>query len=128
MMKAILAIVALAACGGGEDPPADSAPSDTPGQSSVMVVTPCTGEAATVTSLAARFDPENTTITMGQIVKMVAESTGSDDHNIMPALSGNTDPALVVPVGQTKCFRFTATGTFGFRCGIHSFIGTITVN
>jgi plastocyanin len=127
MTKTVLAALALAACGGGEDPPADSAPNDTPGQSSVMVVTPCTGEAATIESLATRFEPMSVTISMGQIVKISAGQV-SDDHDIMPALSGNTDPALVVPGGQERCFRFTATGTFGFRCSSHGFVGSIIVN
>lgn len=126
-MKAVMAVLALAACGGGEDSPADSAPNDTPTQSSVMVVTPCTGEAATIESLATRFDPMSATITMGQIVKISAGQVG-DDHDIKPALTGTTDAALLVPGGQERCFRFTAPGTYGFRCSIHGFVGSIVVN
>ncbi len=127
-MKAVLAALALVACGGGDGGGGnDAAPSDT-AQSSVMVVTPCAGEAAMIQSLATRFEPMSVTVTMGQIVKLVAEPSGSDSHDIKPALSGNTDPALVVGSGQSKCFRFTAPGTYNFRCSIHGFVGSIVVN
>jgi plastocyanin len=126
-MKAVIAVLALAACGGGGDGGGDDAPDpDGPVTPSVMVVTPCAGETATIESLASRFDPASVTISMGQIVKISAGQV-SDDHDIAPALSGTTDPALEVPGGQERCFRFTATGTFGFRCTIHGFVGSVVV-
>jgi plastocyanin len=125
-MKTAFAALALAACGGGVGD--DDAPMDTAQQASVMVVTPCAGENATIVSLASRFDPMSVTITMGQIVKLVAEPTGSEPHDIMPALTGTTDPALVVPRGETRCFRFTAPGTYNFRCAVHGFLGSVVVN
>ena len=116
-----LALVFVVACGGGgDDPPAIDAPAQ---QSTVMVVEPCAGETGTVMALGTRFDPVTTTITMGQIVKIVSDVS----HPIGP--SGTmTDPALVVPESATRCFRFTAPGTFKVRCTVHGFVGTITVN
>lgn len=91
-----------------------------------MVVTPCTGETATIDSLANRFDPMSVTITMGQIVKIDA-GQAIDDHDVAPSLNTSTDPALVVPSGEARCFRFTATGTFNFRCTVHGFVGSVVV-
>ena len=121
-MKAVLGILVLAACGGGsDDPPADSPAGDAP-SSAIMAVSPCTGEAATVMTLETRFEPPNTTISNGQIVKFVTEAT----HPIVP--NTGTDAALTVGEAQTKCFRFTAPGTYGFRCPNHGLAGTIVVN
>ena len=126
-MKAVLGILVLAACGGGggggDD---DDTPMDTAQQDAVDVVTPCTGESASIESLADRFEPQSVTISVGQIVKMAAEPTGAS-HNIMPGIGVPTDPALMVGSGETKCFRFNTAGTYNFRCGIHGFTGSVVV-
>lgn len=116
------AMLALAACSGGGDDD-DTPPTDGPAVGKVMEVTPCAGETATIMTLDTRFDPMTATITKNQIVKFINDP----GHDIKP--NGTmTDAALLIGDGQTKCFKFTATGTFGFRCAIHGFVGTITVN
>lgn len=121
MKNAFCFALVLAACGGGDgdDAPADSATDAA--VAAVEVVTPCAGETSTITTLGTRFDPAMVTIAPGQIVKFVSEAT----HPVA-ALPG-TDPALAVPEGQTKCFKFPTAGTYNFKCTFHSFVGKITV-
>lgn len=120
-----LAFVLLAACGGGSGDDDDTPPADTGNNDPrVEMVSPCTGESATINTLSTRFDPMTVTISAGQIVKFANEV----EHDIKPALSGDTDPALLVPEGQTRCFKFNDAGTYGFRCSVHGFVGSVTVN
>src|ERR1043165_4791726 len=124
MIRRSLVLCVLAACGGGGDD--DNPPVDMPmTQSTIMEVTPCAGESATVTADNASFAymPKDTTITMGQIVKFVMPST----HDVA-AKTSTDDPGLRVNFNQTKCLRFTATGTFNFKCTPHGFTGSVTVN
>ena len=125
-MKAVLGILLLTACGGGGGGDDDDTPMDT-AQAAVEVVTPCAGESETIESLGDRFAPQSVTITVGQIVKLVAEPTGTDPHNIMPGIGVPTDPALMVGSGETKCFRFNTAGTYNFRCSLHGFTGSVVV-
>lgn len=121
MKQAIYSVLVFAACGGGDEAPADSATGTDAQVAAVEVVTPCAGETSTITTLGTRFDPAMVTIAPGQIVKFVSEAT----HPVA-ALPG-TDPALAVPEGQTKCFKFPTAGTYNFKCTFHSFVGKITV-
>ena len=121
-----ISILTLAACSddsGGGTPDAPRADAQT---SRVMEVTCPATTPVTFTTLESRFDPPTAAITMGQIVKLVSDRS---DHPIGPIpLDSMSDPGLVVPGGQTKCFSFLATGTFRFRCTQHGYAGTITVN
>lgn len=127
-MKLAIAVLMLAACGGGDgdDPPADSPAGTDSTASAIMVVTPCTGESATVTADpsdgATTYMPAATTISVGQIVKFDMPNA----HNVAPN-SAAEDDGLNVGFGQTKCLKFTAAGTYKFKCTPHSFVGTITV-
>jgi plastocyanin len=129
-MKALIAILMLAACGGGDDggnPPADSASGTDAKVSNIEVVTPCVGESATVTAdpseSASTYMPASTTISVGQIVKFEMPLA----HNVAPNTSSE-DPGLSVGFGATKCLKFTAAGTYKFKCTPHGFVGTIVVN
>jgi len=116
-MRLALAAAFLAACGGsdgGADAPVV--------QSTLMVVTPCAGEAATVTAGAA-YEPPATSVSQGAIVKFVMPS----DHDVAPSTPLD-DPGLMVGFGETKCLRFTTPGTYKFKCTAHGFTGTVTVN
>lgn len=121
-----LELLVLAACG---DPGGSNAPDaglDAP-MPAVKAVTCPASPAATITTTAGSFSPPSTTIGLGQIVKF----TTMADHKIGPFPGGDlsvTDPALVVPELQTKCFRFDRTGTFKFICSVHFYLGTLTVN
>jgi plastocyanin len=113
---------AIAAC--GTDEPPDNNTPDAPGtQSTVMEVVPCAGETMTIESTGGfRFSPSTATIASGQIIKFV----NGGSHNVIPV---NSDSGLNVGFGATKCLRFTAAGSFNFRCQPHpSMTGTITVN
>ncbi len=128
MKKAFCLALVLSACGGGDDPaPTDSPAGADAAVSKIEVVTPCTGEAATVTADpsdgATTYMPASTTITVGQIVKFVMPNA----HNVAPNTAADDD-GLSVGFGQTKCLKFTAADTFKFKCTPHSFVGTIVVN
>lgn len=110
----------LAACGGGGDDPPPM-----PDAAAALEVTPVDPCPATpdesFMALATRFEPVSATITQGQVVEFVSDV----DHPI-GALAG-TDSDLTVPESATKCFRFTMPGTYKFRCTVHGYVGTLTV-
>ena len=120
-----LAIV-LAACGGDDGGGAADAPKEG-AANTVSEVSPCPGTpdaVVTTENTSFAYMPQATTITQGQVVQFVLSS----DHDVAPNTQVNTDPGLRVNFGQTKCLRFTATGTFGYKCTPHGFVGTVTVN
>jgi plastocyanin len=120
VLVSLLAITA--ACGGGSDSKTpDASTTDAP-PATIMPVDPCPGTVAvTITTQATKFDMPAVTISQGEVVKIVSTST----HPVGP--NTGTESTLAVPEGQTRCFRFTATGTFGIRCTTHGYAGTITV-
>jgi plastocyanin len=122
-MRPVVALLFVAACGGGSDGGDDTPPVDSPAAASIAE-TACGGEVETINSLGTRFDPMSVTISMGEVVAF-DNGEVADDHDIVPNTANAT--GLEVGRGETKCFRFTDTGTFGFRCGIHGFVGTVVV-
>lgn len=128
-MKACLSfalVLGLAACGGddGDNTPADAAAPDSAGGGAVMVTCPATPAATVTTTNAANaYTPKDVTITQGQVVKF----TMSSAHDVAP-LNASSDPNLRVGFGQERCFMFTATGNFPFKCTPHGFTGSVTVN
>jgi len=123
----VIAILALAACGGDDGGGAIDAPTgmDAPA-SSVMEVTCPTNPAASFITQAASFNPPAATINVGQIVKF--ESTATHPIGPFTGDPSMTDPGIVVPETKTKCFTFTRVGTFKFICTVHFYVGTLTVN
>jgi plastocyanin len=130
MRSLACALILLAACGddgGGmampDAPKSIDAPSATVTEVDCATVTP----AATVTTTDASFMfmPMATTISVGQVVKF----TTSLSHDVVPnPAAAKTDPGITVGFGKTACLKFSATGTFGFMCMPHGFVGTVTVN
>jgi len=117
--------MAAAACGGGDGGTTTDAPSGSDAAASnIEVVDPCAGETVTVTApnSANSFMPKDSTISVGQIVKFEMDTF----HDVGP-LSGSDDPGLKVGLGKTVCLKFTAAGTYNFRCTIHGFTGSVTV-
>jgi plastocyanin len=112
----------LAACGGDDGGNNDGMNMIDAPAASIAEVTPCAGETVTITTQASKFDMPAVTITQGQVVKFVSTPT----HPI--GAIAPTDAILAVPENQTKCFRFTAPGTFKFKCTFHGYAGMITVN
>jgi len=118
----LIAAVAAVACGGNDttDPPAVDAQT-----ASVTMVTCPASPAATFTTGSGAFSPTSATIAAGQIIKIVSTA----DHPIGPFPDPTmTDPVLVVPETQTRCFQFAQPGTFKFMCMRHFYPGTVTVN
>lgn len=72
---------------------------------------------------ATTFIPRSTTISIGSVVKFVITA----EHFVIPNTLTTTDPALMIKRGETRCFRFAVPGTYNFLCGVHSFLGSITV-
>ena len=125
-----LALVALAACGGDSTPAQqmDAPTKKDAAQAATVVTVDCgsTAAQATVTTTDAMmsYSPMATTITMGQVVKFQTSLA----HDVKPNPLNHPDPGLTVDFNTTKCLRFTSTGTFGFMCSAHGFVGTVTVN
>lgn len=122
--------VALAACGGddggggGGNPDAPGSGSADAPAATVVEVNPCPATPdATVITQNFDYSPKMTTISQGQVVQFMLESS----HDVAP-LPPMTDSGLRVGFGQTKCLRFTQAGTFNFKCTPHSFTGSIIVN
>ena len=116
--------LSFVACGddGGSTPPVDS---PTGGGAVQAVTCPATPD-ATVTTTDGSFvySPMNTTISVNQVVRFMMSST----HDVKPnSTAGNTDAALDVGLGQTKCFKFTLANTYNFRCSPHGFVGSVVV-
>lgn len=112
----------VAACGGGGGDSKTDAGTDAPA-ATIVAVDPCPGgEAATFMTLATAFSPVSASISQGQVVKFMTTTT----HPVGPIAP--TEATLAVPENQTKCFRFTSTGTFRFKCIVHGYAGMITVN
>jgi plastocyanin len=116
----------LAACSDSSSSTPDAAsPGADAAAATVKAVTCPATPAASVTATDGTdttYSPKMVTISLGQIVKFTMPST----HNVVPNPT-MSDPGLVVNFNATTCLMFTQTGTFGFHCGPHSFVGTVTV-
>jgi plastocyanin len=116
----------MAACGGGGGNSDGGHPDASPDGPvvKVMALSSCPATVgATVMDSATMFIPMSSTIQAGGVVKFVITS----EHFVIPNVGTTTDSALMVSRGETKCFKFNVVGTYGFACGVHGFIGTITV-
>jgi plastocyanin len=108
---------------------ADARPIDAPaGDAAMATVLDITCPSGTLPTIATvdgttAYIPSSVTITQNGIVKFTMASS----HNVAPNTTGS-DPGLSVGLGVTKCLQFTATGTFGFHCVPHTFMGSVIVN
>jgi plastocyanin len=121
-MRSGLFALVLVACSAGADspPPVDTAP-----PIPVVELSSCpTTVDATIVDSPSSFVPAMTTIPRTGIVKFTINA----EHFVIPHLTEPSDPALAVSRGQTKCLRFDVAGTYSFVCGVHGFVGKITVN
>lgn len=127
MKRLAFALIALAACGGDDSNTTIDGMGSGSGSAAnkvVEVTCPTTADAmVTVNAGGTAYVPMMQTVPVMAVVKF--EMTPLHDTN--PNMLTTTDPGLKVGFGQTKCLKFTATGTFGFFCSAHSFAGTITV-
>jgi plastocyanin len=124
MYRLLLASVLATGCttGGGGGSSVDAAP-DGPVVPVVTLDQCPSSVAGTVQDSPTMFIPQDTTISVGQVVKFVITA----EHFVIPNTLKSTDPALSVPRGTTKCFRFNVPGTYNFLCAVHSFPGSIIV-
>ncbi|HTL31676.1 MAG TPA: hypothetical protein VL326_01050 [Kofleriaceae bacterium] len=120
MRRAVL-VFALGCSGGGTNSSPDAA-IDAP--TPVVTLSSCPNVVdAVIMDSPTMFIPKQTTVGRGGIVKFEITS----EHFVLPNTLVATDPALNVARGETKCFKFMVSGTYGFLCGVHGFTGTITV-
>lgn len=136
---AVISFMLLTACSDddGGKPPVDAkdidaslvdAPlPDAPVDAAVTVVevtcpTDTTG-IETVTAPGSFFMPDAVTVAQDGVVRFMMPSS----HNVVPDNSLPTDPGLRVDFNATTCLRFTALGTFNFKCQPHGFKGHVTV-
>jgi plastocyanin len=113
-----LAILLTAvACGGGGDDGGDDAPIDS--RVSDVVEVDCGGAtiAATVTTDGLAFDPETTTISVGEVIQF----SPAAGHNVVSL-------EFSVGISEEACFRFDAAGSHEITCTVHDFSGMVIVN
>ena len=115
--------VGLVACGGGGGSPSPDASPDAPTVKVVALSSCPTTVDASIVDSANAFIPKMTTVSVRSIVKISTTA----EHFVIPNTGTTTDPALMVPRNQSKCFRFDVAGTYGIACGVHGFAATITV-
>jgi plastocyanin len=109
--------VAAVGCGGGGG---GGGGTDAPVTAAFASVTcPATPD-ATITTSGLAYSPAATSITVGQTVQFVMPAS----HNVSG--TGANATSLMVDFGATGCFKFTAAGTFNFKCTMHGFTGSIT--
>ncbi|MEZ4366118.1 MAG: plastocyanin/azurin family copper-binding protein [Kofleriaceae bacterium] len=114
-----MATGSLLACG-GDDAPAtvDAAPTfDAPPGAVVEVTCPASPDAE-VTTNGFAYEPQATTISVGEVVRF----TPAPAHDV-----DSDDGEFHVGFGATACLRFDEAGTYPFRCTPHQFTGTVTV-
>jgi plastocyanin len=125
MKRSLVLCLALVGCGGGgDDPPGDSAPAGDAPPATVMSVT-CDGtEVEEIeTTGGFRFSPNDITIAVGDVVKV----TNNGQHSMVPGASP-TDSGLRATFSTSTCLKFTAVGTFNYKCNPHSSMtGKVTV-
>ena len=142
--------VAVTACGGG-DPTTDASGSghdatgghDAATDGHVAVDAP----PATVVAVdCASVTPDATVTDANFMYTSTPAGAASNDSaiplngvvefNLVPAMShpvgpdsaaGMTDSGLKAPDNKATCLKFTASGTFHYRCTVHGFKGTVTV-
>lgn len=131
------AALLVVACGddGGSTPPIDApaaidAPATdaptTDAPAATVVEVACAGAtiASEVTAPGFSFTITDPTIAVDAIVRF---SMPGSHSAVSGSPAGTSDGQFTVSFNETKCFRFTAAGTYPFWCNPHQFTGTITV-
>lgn len=132
---ALVTAAALMACGGsssGDDTAKDAPPGGEDGSGSsanTVHSVDCTAQTpdATVTSTDAVFNYDPTTVTIPVNGVVEFDLDDAKFHPVGPDSSTNTDQGIFAAGGKTTCLQFTAAGTFGYRCTVHGFKASVTV-
>lgn len=112
---AILLAVAVAGCGGDDEPKAVS---------TVPGATGATSDKVAVKDFA--FTPESTTVRAGTTVTWTFQD--DVDHNVEPVTGAEPKKSPDLQGNETYTYTFEKPGTFAYRCGIHnSMTGTVVV-
>jgi plastocyanin len=127
-MRRLFVLLAFAACGGDDGGTTVDAPKGIDAKPVTVLEVQCPATpAGTVmtTDSSFTFMPMQTMINQGGIVQFTTSLT----HNVVPGSNAFPDADLGLSVGfdMTKCLMFTQTGTYGFHCGPHGFVGSIIV-
>jgi len=115
MHRLALALLVVAACGSDS-----KTKNDSPSGSTVQSVSCPPAPAATITvnSGGTAYMPTSASIAPGGVVRFVI----TPSHNVT-----SSTPGLAVDFGQTACLMFPDAGTYTFKCSVHGFTGTVTV-
>lgn len=110
-------------------PPFDGEPPDGPGPDAAptgVTEVSCTGASivSVVTAPGFAYNITQPQVLVNDVVQFTMPSIHS---SVSGTPAGVSDGRFTVMFNQTKCFRFTETGSYGFWCNPHQFVGTITV-
>ena len=122
-MRMLATMLFLVGCGGGGGSAAPDAAPDAP-DVAVVRIDPCPAASSIdvmITAEATRFVPAMATMPKGGVVKYELATA----HELVPF--PDTDPALTVPAGSTRCFKITKPAVYRYYCKFDSFAGQITV-
>lgn len=121
LRSSLFAVLLLAACGGDDDgnnPPID-APAGPDAAPLAASEVSCTGvDSPVITTSGFAFSPAITSVTVDTVVKFTMPA----EHNAI-----SNDGLFTADFNGDTCVRFEAPGTYRFRCGPHSFVGTVSV-
>lgn len=121
LLSSLFGVLCLAACGGddGDNTPID-APAGPDAAPLAASEVSCTGVTAPViTTSGFAFSPNITNVTANTVVKFTMPA----DHNAI-----SNDGLFTADFNGDTCVRFEAPGNYRFRCGPHSFTGTVAVS
>ncbi len=107
----LLAALALAACGGGDDETAATAPTPT------RNANPAAGPGVTVAIQDNDFQPETITIAKGETVTW--RNDGQTDHTVAGKGMTNSPASAAIPPGTTYTWTAEKVGTMRYQCTIH---------
>jgi plastocyanin len=114
LARSILVMLVAIGCAGDDAP---ARPDAEPQPRDVVEVDCATATiAATVSTAVNAYDPDTTTISVGQVVRFNPAAS----HDV-----SNAD--FRVPFGGNRCFRFDAAASYTIVCTAHGFTGTVVV-
>jgi len=133
---AMIAVLFLAACGGGttattSTPTATTPPTATPTPTSTPSPTPTPKSTVVMVKIVEQnerysFQPATLSIKMGTQVEW--ENVSDAPHTVTSDTAGDFGTTSNITKNQTFTFTFTKAGTFPYHCNIHPYMkATITV-
>ena len=133
---AMIAVLFLAACGGGttattSTPTATTPPTATPTPTSTPSPTPTPKSTVVMVKIVEQnekysFQPATLSIKMG--TQVVWLNTTDAPHTVTSDTAGAFSSPSTITQNQTFKFTFTSAGTFPYHCNIHPYMkATITV-